>query len=931
MDWEEVRSKAILWMTQRKWKFKFAKRSGLEQSLFEHTLIQLDVLLSLFPFLQRRETFGLTKDEMKVLWLATLAHDVGKETEVWQSYIRGQGPAVGHCIPKVAEEALADLIYEYGWGKNLLTEAVSGVLLHMKESRTPSMVLGRAIAGHALSRWKMLADITDAIDNLVSANGLLAALACLERGTLGPHFKISYHQVLLRGISTVFLHKAANDAFVEAGWVPLIHYTNGSIYVAGVSEKTKNPERDTILQRLAQEVERAMGSEFAQRVVGNPVASMVPKPDLFDYREMRRYLQVAAGRVSAKSFLKKNAKARQATLNRYLVALCQREDKRCQNPRECQKNRKCNRPDGLLYNLDLEYQSDRLGRAHPEMVVFKLFKTVFSDKVIDYQKFVLPAPEMERITRKFLITAEDEKAAERYDKEMRKSQKAIFESFLETVKNAYDKRFGLGAFDLLQKTTTLMPDRDMAYGVDLFWSLPCSRFIPGSDDTLVEFLPDDRRLELLVDILATIADEAFASLDEDNRPKRVDAEKIAESFLRDLIYPAKQVPFIKLVEEQLQAYKGTKPVARKAEGLHLCPICNRSFTGGTNARADFLNNPESHTNRAPSHGSPGYIVICDTCKFERFLQQQILEGKAAQIMVLMPRMNIGYRSGELFRNKVLQIWEQASAIMSIDNPDPHQRFSFSLTGEIARRLHEQGPDIVTPEEMVQAFTYKSGIDKFKEYRRQLKTLLHENIGEGLSEWNEYFDTDFRSEEDFLLGVENLSIPDPSGVLREIRGKAFKLTPQMRLVCETPHLILVPIRNPIAIEKDSEVNAAIRELFSMLVIGLTLDCSVAMIRDGEEFSFTGGEGIVRVPSVPALRELVGCEWLDLDGAQKWRRAIASAAQVAYAADYPERSNLYQILSSPSLGHILRRMEMKLDGGYVPPVYFSLLENIKEVLS
>ncbi|RJX27673.1 MAG: hypothetical protein C4554_03915 [Dethiobacter sp.] len=933
MEWEFARNKAIQWMNHRKWKFKLAKKKGFEQSLFEHTLIQLDVLISLFPFLRSRETFRLTDEEVKVLWLATLAHDVGKETDSWQLYIHGNGPAVSHCIPDLAKKAVFELIGEYAWSESLFSEAISGILLHMNESRTPTTVLSQTIASHTLKRWKMLAEITDAIDNLASANGLFDALSTLERSILSPYLKTTYHQVSLRGISTTLLHRAASDTFIEKGWLPLIHYTNGTIYVAGVNEKLVKPDRDTILRRLVQEVRRAMGSDFFQRVVGSPIASMVPKPDLFNYPEMRQYLHVAAGRVSTKNFRKKKTEDRQKTLDRYLLALCQREEGRCQTLRQCQNNRKCSRIEGLLTNLDLDYQSDRLSRAHPEMVIFKFFKTVFSNKVIDYQKFILPASVMDDITKKFEISKKDEKAIERQEKEIIKAQKAIFESLMETVKNAYEQRFGIRSFELLQKTTTLTPDRDMAYAVDIFWSLLCSRFISGGDDTPVEFFPDDQRVELLIDTLVDIADEGFASLDEVNRPKRVEAEKIAESFVKDLIYPAEQIHCKQLVDEQLEAYKGSKPVARKAGGLHLCPVCNRSFTGGTNAKADFLNNPESHTNRAPSHGSPGYIVICDTCKFERFLQQQILEGKVAQMMVLMPRMNIGYHSGEVFRNKALQIWEQVSVIMSEANPDPQKKVSLSLSGEIARKLLIKDTEFVipdTPAELVQVFTYRASEDKVKEYRRELKRLLNETVGEGLDEWNEDFDTDFTSEEDFLLAVENLSIPDSSGTLKEIRGKAYKLTMQMRFVCETPHFILVPIRNPIAVEKDSEVNAAIRELFSMLVIGITLDCAVAMIRDGEEFSFTGGEGIVRVPPVAALRNLVGCEWLGLESAQKWVKAIAAAALVTYAADYPERSNLYQVLSSLTPGHILRRMEMKSDSGYVSPVYFSHLEIIKEVL-
>jgi hypothetical protein len=433
-----------------------------------------------------------------------------------------------------------------------------------------------------------------------------------------------------------------------------------------------------------------------------------------------------------------------------------------------------------------------------------------------------------------------------------------------------------------------------------------------------------------VETLSQVAKDGFSVLEDVNRPRRIDPHSIAEGFLVDLLHPAENASLDELVMKQLEAYGDSKPLARKTEGQHLCPICNRHFTGGTGARADFLSNPESHTNRAPAHGSPGYIVICDACKFERFLQQQILEGKAEQMMVLMPRMNIGHRSGDLLKRKALQIWERMFNLMSEDNPDPYERFSFSLIGEIARRLPEHGIELVSPEEFVRLFTYRTGVDRSREYRRQLKSMLTE-IGDGLDEWNQYFGTDFQSDDDFFDAVEDLSITDDSGELREIRARAYKLAPQMQLVCETPHLILVPIRNSIGLAKDSEANAAVRELFAMLIVGLALDASVAVIRDGEGISFAGGEGVARVPPVPALRELIGCEWLGLDEAYKWVSAIAAAGRLAYAADYPERSNLYQILSSATPGHILRRIETQSKGGYVPLAYYSYLEDIKEVLT
>ncbi len=924
MDWETARQKAIVWMKNRGWKHKVAKKRGGEQSLFEHTLIQLDLLISLFPLLQRRESFNLSQEEMQVLWLAALCHDIGKETDAWQAYILGHGEPTSHCIPELAQEAVQDLLNEYGWKQTLLTSAISGVLLHMKNSRTPANVLQQVISPQPIGRWKLLSELVDAVDNLVSANGLFPALAYLEKSILAPHLKSTYHQVLLRGVSTSLVHKSAVEAFQAAGWQPLIHFVNGTIYFAPGDADLSIPSRENIREALSKLVNEAMGKDFAQQVVGSPVASMAPKPDLLDYREMRQYLSVAATRVNPKSFLKKKNEDRQKTINKYILTLCQRKN-RCSDPKKCTKENACKHPQEVLDNLDLDYQSERISYAHPEMVVFKFFKTVFSDKVINYQDFILPEDKRDE------IAAKHSPGTKKWEQAVKKAKKELFDSFMDTVKENYDRRFGSGSFELLQKTTTLMPHLDMAYTIDPYWNTPYNHLVPGESNVSVGTLNEDIRLELLIDTLAQIAEESFAALDEVNRPKRVEPEQIADHFLKDLVFPAGTKLIYETAEEQLKSYLKTKPLARKAEGMHICPICNQAFKDGTNAKANFLANPESHTNRAPAHGGAGYIVICDICKFERFLHQQMLKGKAEQIMLLMPRINIGYQSGNALQAQVRKMWEKASKLMSATSPDPYLKFSFSFTGQIANKLKKRNYHFVSPEELAEIFTYRVGKDKAREYRREMKAALKKDCGTSLADWNKAFGVNYATEEEFLDAVENLQIEDELGIIQEIRQNAFKLVPQMELVCETPHFILIPIRNPIRIDKEeSEVNAAIRELFAMLIISLNLDCSVAMLKEGEEFSFTGGEGCVRVPPVPALRNLVGSDWIGIKEAPLWLEAIGAAARLAGVANYPEKSNLYQILTSPTPGHILRRIEMQSESGFVSPEYFADLEKIKEVL-
>ena len=60
MDKQQILTSAMQWMHARGWRSKLAKsRSG--QSLFEHSLVEVDVLLDLQPILAEARHYGLTK------------------------------------------------------------------------------------------------------------------------------------------------------------------------------------------------------------------------------------------------------------------------------------------------------------------------------------------------------------------------------------------------------------------------------------------------------------------------------------------------------------------------------------------------------------------------------------------------------------------------------------------------------------------------------------------------------------------------------------------------------------------------------------------------------------------------------------------------------------------------------------------------------
>ena len=890
MDYQAFRIKAVEFMFNRGWKKKTAKRRSFEQSLFDHTLIEIDALITLLPLLQHTFSPSLTESEEQVLLTSVLAHDVGKELDEWQEYVMGRREFLSDVNQELAEEVVSELASQFG--SNNVEEMLSSVVLHMRYERTPAKITNRLLFGqHTNPRWKTLADIVDAVDNLCSAKGLFAGLQCVtEKTCISNHLRTSYHLVQMRGVSTTLLHRAAIHTFIECGWSPLLHYSNGTIYVASSATQPLEPGVDEIQDQMAEGIEKAMPREMAQLIVGSPLQSMMPKVDLFDYQDLKGCLTVAARRVNRTTFRNKPESARRKTVADYL----KRKD-----------------DDSPIDENKLALETDRIGAAQPEMCIFKFFKTALAGNLLGKQV----TPEAEETYADF---------AEGGGK--RKLPKVNPQS---VARAEYDNVFGEGAYADLQSTSTLMPARDMALTVDRFWSLDGSRF--GLDVSKIEYLDDTKRVEILIDALVDIADKVYTAIPAENRPTRATPEDIARCFMPDLTHPSPKLDLDELIAQQIQAYGETKANARKEKGLHLCPICNRAFDGGTKAKADFVGNPEGHTNRGVSHGGAGQIVICETCKYERFLQQLLLGSQVTDILVLFPRMNIGHSSGEVFRQKAIQIWDKASIRMTEANPKPDLHLSLGLTYNLARKLRDYDVYQLTPDEIVEVVTYESSTDTKKRNRRDLEKELKATYGMDElhpDEINEFWDTDFATIDEALQALINGEVLDDEA--RTIRTKAFRLNRQFYIACQTPHMILVPLTNPVSIGNESDTNAGLRELYLTLILGLSLDCSVAVVKAGEVITFEGGEGVARVPPTPALRELVGAEWVSVEAAKRWLDAIGAVALLANATAFPERSNLYQILKSPTLGHVLRRIEQKSENGQAYMYHFHLLEQMKEVL-
>jgi hypothetical protein len=871
MDRTELLTAAAKWMQARRWKEKLAKRRGYEQSLFEHSLIELDVLLELLPILASPHHYGLSEAEEAVLAVAVLAHDVGKETVAWQAYIRDPQPErwVPHVIPELTGAVIPELCATLGFSEQ--GEAVERIMAHCAEfhhnrpGRSDGAIL-EAMLSDGSDRFLTLAYLVKAIDHFCSAATVADAEDALKNDpALGRHLLVTSHKAIVRGASTVFLHHAARTEFQQRGWKPLLYFSNATLYAADPGDHHSIPTAEEIGSTLKTEIDRSIKRDVTPLMVGSPTANILPKPDLLAFSESRQYLHSAAGKINPQSFAKKKLVAKRKVVEDYWKL-----QGRSAKPTDAQ----------------VEEEAFRISVAQPEMLVFKFFKAMLDpDKV-----------------------------------------QVVGKDGVHLASRLYEQIFGLGSWKALQSTANLMAARDMAKTIDYFWVMPGAA-VGHSEVTTVAELPNETRLQVLIDLLDTVVQKVYSAI---NRPSPRDkvSEDMATAFIKDLLRPTDGGNVQAIAQQQLTHYTQSKPFAGKesAKGIYLCPICNAPFdrNHGIKASADFIENPQTHTNRGIAHGSFGYIMVCVTCYYEQLLLQILLGSRPAEMITLLPRLNLGPGKGEQLVSKVQGWVEAAKGQMRGETGNLEFGFSLGFTDQAARHLKERDPFSLRPEDLLSLFNYRFTADTQQKRRREAMKRLKEEFDNDLEALNFATGQSFRTWDDAVEALVANRVDQQE--FRAIRREVFRLYETIHLICETPNLIFIPLSYDIASGNDeSETSRGLRRLYIALLLSLVFDASVAIHKKEEAVDFRGGLGAAYVPPIPAVRSLVGYDWLPIGEAKRWLSAIGAASQLVRDTGLPARSALYQILTMEPPEKIARRIEEKGDTSLTPR-HISLIEQL-----
>jgi hypothetical protein len=854
------------WMSRRNWREKLAKsKSG--QSLFEHTLIELDVLLQLVPLLRDPKHYGLAALEESILAVAILVHDAGKETDDWQTFVKNSGivPWVSHILPDLSDQLVPEICEALGMAD--LSSAVHRVIVncagihHDRPGRSDAAVIEAMLTG-ASDRFLTLANLLKAIDHLCSANSPSEAVSTgTSDAGLQRHIKLTAYELIPRGVSTTLLHLSAQRSFQEAGWNPLLYFANGTVYFADLNLPATAPPAETVGGALKAELETALKREVASLVVGSPTGNILPKPDLLAYSEIREYLTRAGNKIGPQSFARKKLEDRRKVVAKYL------------------------RPSGgadAISPDEVERQSGRISAAQPEMLVFKFFKALMDPGKVP----------------------------------------SVGEDGLRLAREKYEAIFGSGSWDQLQSTSTLMPAKDMAATVDRYWVLH-GQSVGHPQVPLDEQLPDEKRLATLVGVLTEIARTVFEAVKRP-APRDTLAGDMASSFISDLLTPAGGQNPRALAQRQFENYSQSKPNAGKelSGSLYLCPICSRPFdrTSGQKASADFIANPETHTNRGVSHGGFGSVMICSACYHERVLRQLLMGQPLAEFIAMSPRLNLGPSNGAALVRKVREWADAANGTLGAESG-----FSMSLTDQTARVVRGRDPFGMNPEELLGLFRYRLAPDTQKKRRRAVLEALQDAFDNDLTSLEDIAGKSF---DDWDAAVQDL-IDDKIDQqdCKAIRRSVMKLGDAIELIPQSPNLIMIPLRYEIASGKDeSQTSRGLRRLYVALILSVAFDAAVSIRRVDEIANPAETSGAAHVPAIPALRSLVGKEWIDVADARHWINAIGAASILARDADLPPRSGLYQALTADPAEMLVRRIEM--NGRSVSTLQLDLISQLPE---
>ncbi|MCD6483575.1 MAG: hypothetical protein J7L47_00530, partial [Candidatus Odinarchaeota archaeon] len=224
---DDVLYELIKTAIKRRWHLKYAKYSiEGHQTLLAHALVVTDVGLKL------AELLNFNGDNKMLAMISCFLHDIQKETKRWQDAVKKSDRSPESFWQREPNK-LIDAINEFLKDivpRNYIQQVIDIILVvEGIESAYHEDAMSKSTPNTEVSYVVQLADILSSLKepneiDLISNEGKMI----LKRYNL----KLAYHSVdIIRGISTQLLHKGIAVAYSNSGYVPILYFPTGTIYI----------------------------------------------------------------------------------------------------------------------------------------------------------------------------------------------------------------------------------------------------------------------------------------------------------------------------------------------------------------------------------------------------------------------------------------------------------------------------------------------------------------------------------------------------------------------------------------------------------------------------------------------------------------------------------------------------------------------------
>jgi len=871
----------------RKWDKLIAKKVGNRfESILTHHLKTQNILSKTIEMIGNDMNFS--DEEKKVTILIALLHDAGKENPKWQEKIfTGSKGFVSHVGRKETETILQEIIEKLGWKikEELILDAINAIEQHMEgERRNPSSTLDSILSTKSSNKKKWvsishLVSFADRLASIIELEDCLSIIKGLGLARLTDLLEITYHKVnQIRGIATTLLHKAAETTFIKKKWQSILYFPNGTVYL-GKKGDTENFNMKEFSNELGRELNNFMetyNENALEAVVGNPTASMVNLPKLFDWNEVEDYFKVAQKRTKVKAVSAVDDTKQTIPYLTYLEIKNMIDKEAAREFIESDKIFKKKYPN-FKVKINKEHRLFELTKSefaeiNPEIVLFSFFKTIF----------------------KTLAT----------------------EEMVTTAQIEFDKIFGEGIFKELQSMANLKPARDRVIAIDNYWSLPINRF-EGNSNELIKTLTAVERQRILRETLTRICTIARNK----NPPVKTNFYKeiifkIAEN---DLIYPINvNLNAIKSISQSyLEYWIDSKHSQQSAKSsFYICPSCNNKFQEENLIAAEITGFKEQFTNRAigGSKTQKG-ISICNLCELEYLLRYLTIKGKITHLIILYPEICVNFRQGTNLIKQIMELERGISKLKS-DKIKGNSFMEFSFRNQVLEpKLGEYSTILKSLK--------NQNIENFLEffsYQKTSKTVTKDLINavidtiDGFCEIPKSFPELNSFEEALNLTQKLLPFVDRKEIQVILEGKIPNESENYAFHYVTPNIVIWTLKQGIVKKKkgkdeESKVNIALKKLLIATMVSIATGYSTAIIDTNDQIP-PSPMGRVFIPINSHIRNIFNNNsWIPNIEIETIFEKISAAIILAKRAAYPIRSAVYNVLKEPLKGKLLIRIETK----------------------